>query len=83
MSDTPPDRKEADDAPAGPRNPRVVWLTWLFLTPVLYVLSTGPAYLLWRQGIWNAEFEAIYYPLGYLPDYIVHLIDTYRSWWVL
>ena len=54
---------------------------WLLLTPVLYVLSTGPAFLLWRKGIWKAEIEAIYYPLRYLPDQILQLIAAYMKWW--
>ena len=82
MGDTPPDRDEASAAPDGPRNPWVSWLTWLLLTPVLYVLSVGPAHLLWKKGIWKAELEAIYYPLRYLPDHILQLIDAYMKCWL-
>ena len=81
MSDTPPDRDEASAAPDGPRNPWVGWLVWAILLMVLYVLSTGPALLLWKKGIGRAEIEAIYYPLGYLPDQILQLIDAYVVWW--
>lgn len=82
MSDTPPDRKEADDAPAAPRNPWVGWLAWVILMPVLYVLSLGPANWLHKQGVWQKPLEAIYSPLEYLPNSFLEPIGPYIEWWI-
>lgn len=81
MSDTPPDRKEAGDAPAGPRNPWVGWLTWAVLTPVLYVLSVGPARWLHNHGIAQRAFQAIYSPLDKLPSSLKEPLLDYARWW--
>ena len=83
MSDTPPDRKEADDAPEGPRNPWVGWLTWLLLTPVLYVLSAGPVVWLVERDYLPEWPIMIYTPLGYLPHSATEAITRYAKWWRL
>lgn len=83
MSDTPPERKEADDAPAVPKNPWVVWLVWVVLAPVLYVLSAGPvARLIQMDFIPDAVWLA-YEPLHHLPNCVQDPIKTYVVWWVL
>lgn len=66
MRDTPPDQKEADDAPAGPRNPWVGWLVWAVLALVLYVLSTGPVWWLVRNGYLWKDVMLIYEPMNYV-----------------
>lgn len=81
MSDTPPDRKEADDAPAAPKNPWVGWLVWVIVAPVLYVLSAGPAWWLHKKGYLPESFGMVYYPLSILPDYFQAMIDNYYHWW--
>ena len=81
MSDTPPDRKEAGDAPEGRRNPWMSWLVWLILAPVLYVLSAGPAARLHREGMWREPIEAVYLPLSYLPEPIDEALEEYIRWW--
>lgn len=81
MSDTPPDQKEAGDAPEAPRNQWVGWLVWAVLVPVLYVLSTGPVYRLIGLGHIAPEWAAIYDPLGYLGEDFVRLVFDYAGWW--
>jgi hypothetical protein len=83
MSDSPPDRKEADDAPAAPRNPWVGWLVWAILTPVLYVLSIGPAGWLLHNDYLPGWMFQIYDPLDYLPAVITKPINSYLEWWTL
>lgn len=82
MSDTPPDRKEADDALAAPRNPWVSWPVWVVLTPVLYVLSTGPVWWLVAKGILPAEVIQFYAPLTYCGSSFNDLIMRYAGWWL-
>lgn len=82
MSDTPPDRKEAGDAPAGPRNPWVGWLVWVILVPLLYVLSFGPVCWLVEKGYLPREAYSIHAPLSYLPDAVTSRIELYLDWWV-
>ena len=82
MSDTPPDRKEAGDAPAAPRNPWVGWLMWLILTPVLYVLSCGPVVWLIEKHYIPQASSRIYDLLRYLPDSVHALVIRYAEWWV-
>jgi hypothetical protein len=82
MSDTPPDRKEPDDAPAAPRNPWVGWLVWAVLAPVLYVLSIGPAAWLSKRSPLPEFVVSIYSPLKHLPDYLLDPIKRYIEWWV-
>ena len=81
MSDTPPDQKEAGDAPAGPRNPWVGWIVWAILVPVLYVLSVGPVQWLVLKEYLPGEAAYIYLPLQYLPDSAVEAIKRYVVWW--
>lgn len=81
MSDTPPDQKEAGDAPDGPRNTWVGWLLWLALAPVLYVFSIGPVFYLVERGPLPFALKILYEPLGYLPDPALNWILCYTDWW--
>ncbi|NBR85075.1 MAG: hypothetical protein EBT61_06140 [Verrucomicrobia bacterium] len=82
MSDTPPDRKEAGDAPEGPRNPWVTYLVWAILVPVLYVLSIGPVVGLIARDYLPEEVAYIYLPLEILPESLYEPIRPYLEWWL-
>ncbi len=81
MSGSTPDRKEETDAPDSARNPWVTWLGWLFLFPVLYVLSTGPVTWLVEKHHLPEETMVIYTPLRHLPSDILLPIVRYAEWW--
>ena len=81
MSDTPPDQKEAGDAPKGPRNTWVGWLIWAVLAPVMYVLSYAPVNDLVAKGYIPLEIMHVYDPLSYLPRTLTELIMDYIRWW--
>lgn len=82
MNDTPPDQKEAGDAPAGPRNPWVTWLVWLILAPVLYVLSIGPMWWLEAKGLLPEQtVDFVYYPLIIFGEEFPAPLQQYIGWW--
>lgn len=82
MSDAPPDQQEAGDAPGGPKNPWVGWVTWSILAPVMYVLSSGPVVWLVEKGYIAREWVTIYWPLLYLGDDVWHMVERYAAMWV-
>ena len=82
MSDTPPDQKEAGDAPAGPRHPWLSQLFWFILTPVLYVLSLGPVAWLCEKNYLPDAVGYIYAPVWLLPEPIASVILSYMEWWI-
>ena len=81
MRDAPPDRKEAGDAPTGPRNPWVVWPVCTTLVSALYVLSTGPVIWLFERHYLPEEVTTIYLPLALLPNGVECFIWRYIEWW--
>lgn len=81
MSDTPPDQKEAGDTPEGPKNPWVSWLVGLILTPVLYVLSVGPAVWLVDKGCLPDQVMFVYGLFDFLPYPFQSVISEYLKWW--
>ncbi len=81
MSDTPPDRKEEGDAPDGPRNPYVRLIAWMFLAPVLYVLSSGPVWWLLEHKYLPEAAGCVLVPLFYLPEGPLRIVLDYMGWW--
>ena len=81
MSDTPPDRKEAGDAPAAPRNPCVGYLGLGILSLALYLLGIGPVWWLVENGYLRQEVFWIYSWISQLPGGIQEHITNYMLWW--
>jgi hypothetical protein len=82
MSDTQPDRKEAGNAPEGPRNPIMRFIAWGVLAVVLYVLSTGPMWWLHRSGyIGRGVISGFLFPERFLSDPVRRVLMEYTSWW--
>ena len=82
MSETPPDRKEAGDAPAAPRNYYLTYLVLAVLLAVLYVASIRPVCWLVGRHYLPEEVTAIYAPHVYLSDEHQRLLGKYVDWWI-
>ncbi len=75
----------SDDQPKRRREIFVGCLaTAIFLSPILYVLSTGPAIWLYDHGYIGGEVGWIYLPLEYLNDHVPFVksfLDWYTPFW--
>jgi len=81
MSDTPPDQKEAGDAPEGSGKHYVTYLVLAVLVAVLYVASIGPVCWLVEKHYLPEEVTAIYAPHVYLSEEHQRLLGKHVDWW--
>lgn len=77
MSDTPPDQKEAGDAPEAPCNVTGRFIMWMSLALGLYVLSVKPVVWLVGSHALPAEAIFIYGPFIFYNDDLLWLLGHY------
>ena len=84
MSEPSANESESADSPSGSGRGSSLWWLVAVTTPVLYVLSIGPAAWLWKHGYLGEWIGMIYMPLDRLPvpTVFAELIREYVELWV-